>query len=194
MSTLSLLPARRFLAARPLVWFTALVAALLLGLAGCSTAPPKGVAVVSPFDAQRYMGDWFEIARLDHRFERGLSRVTAQYALQPDGSVRVINRGYDAAKGKWNEAEGRALFTGDPNTASLKVSFFGPFYGGYHVVALDEQYRWSLVMGPDTGYFWILAREPQLPADVRERLVQKAASLGIDTRALIWVDHTAPGG
>ena len=178
---------------RPSFWFAALAAAWLLGLAGCSTAPPKGAAVVSPFDAQRYMGEWFEIARLDHRFERGLSRVTAQYALQPDGSVRVVNRGYDAAKGKWNEAEGRAVFTGDPNTASLKVSFFGPFYGGYHVVALDEQYRWSMVMGSDTDYLWILAREPQLPADVRERLVQKAASLGVNTRELIWVDHTAPG-
>lgn len=182
---------------RPSRWragLTGLAAALVLGLAGCSTAPPKGVAVVSPFSAQRYMGDWFEIARLDHRFERGLSRVSAQYTLQPDGSVRVINRGYDAAKGKWNEAEGRAVFTGDPNTASLKVSFFGPFYGGYHVVALDEQYRWAMVMGPDTDYLWILAREPKLPADVRERLVQKAASLGIDTRALIWVEHGPVGG
>lgn len=182
---------------RPSRWragLTGLAAALVLGLAGCSTAPPQGVAVVSPFSAQRYMGDWFEIARLDHRFERGLSRVSAQYTLQPDGSVRVINRGYDAAKGKWNEAEGRAVFTGDPNTASLKVSFFGPFYGGYHVVALDEQYRWAMVMGPDTDYLWILAREPKLPADVRERLVQKAASLGIDTRALIWVEHGPVGG
>jgi apolipoprotein D and lipocalin family protein len=188
-----LLPARSSFTWRAPVRLTGLLTALLLGLAGCSTAPPKGVAVVSPFDAQRYMGEWFEIARLDHRFERGLSRVTAQYALQPDGSVRVVNRGYDAAKDKWNEAVGRAVFTGDPNIASLKVSFFGPFYGGYHVVALDDQYRWSMVMGPNTDYLWILARESQLPPGVRERLVQKAASLGIDTRALIWVDHGAAG-
>jgi apolipoprotein D and lipocalin family protein len=188
-----LLPARSSFTWRAPVRLTGLLTALLLGLAGCSTAPPKGVAVVSPFDAQRYMGEWFEIARLDHRFERGLSRVTAQHALQPDGSVRVVNRGYDAAKDKWNEAVGRAVFTGDPNIASLKVSFFGPFYGGYHVVALDDQYRWSMVMGPNTDYLWILARESQLPPGVRERLVQKAASLGIDTRALIWVDHGAAG-
>jgi apolipoprotein D and lipocalin family protein len=194
MSTAPLSFNRALRLGRPSFWLAALVAALLLGLTGCSTAPPKGVAVVSPFDAQRYMGEWFEIARLDHRFERGLSRVTAQYALQPDGSVRVINRGYDAAKGQWSEAEGRAVFTGDPSTASLKVSFFGPFYGGYHVVALDEQYRWAMVMGPDTDYLWILAREPQLPADVRERLVQKAASLGVDTGELIWVEHGPTGG
>lgn len=194
MSASTLLPNRARRTWRPSIWLAGLAAGLLLAMAGCSTAPPKGVTVVSPFDAQRYMGDWFEIARLDHRFERGLSRVTAQYALQPDGSVRVINRGYDAGKRKWNEAEGRAVFTGSPNTASLKVSFFGPFYGGYHVVALDEQYRWAMVMGPDTDYLWILAREPQLPADVRERLVQKASTLGIDTRALIWVEHGPAGG
>lgn len=165
-----------------------------LALAGCSTAPPAGVKAVSPFDAARYMGQWHAIARLDHWFERGLSRVTAQYALQPDGSVNVINRGYDAAKGEWKQVQGRALFTGDTNTASLKVSFFGPFYGGYHVVALDEQYRWAMVMGPDTGYLWILAREPRLPADVKERLLKQAAAYGVDTRGLIWVDHGGPGG
>jgi len=170
-----------------------LAAALLLSLAGCSTAPPEGVKVVSPFDAQRYMGQWYEIARLDHRFERGLSRVTAQYALQTDGSVAVTNRGFKAEKNKWSEAHGRALFIGDPNTASLKVSFFGPFYGGYHVVALDEAYQWSLVMGPDRDYFWLLARQPQLPPELRERLVRKAAELGVKTDELIWVDHQAPG-
>lgn len=180
-------------------WLSARVVALmagflLLGLAGCSTAPPQGVKVVSPFDVQRYMGGWFEIARLDHSFERGLSRVSAQYTLQPDGSVSVINRGFDAAKNQWKEAEGRAVFTGDTNTASLKVSFFGPFYGGYHVVALDQNYQWAMVIGPGTGYLWILSREHSLPPGVRERLVQQAGRLGVDTRALIWVNHAGAGG
>jgi apolipoprotein D and lipocalin family protein len=169
-----------------------LAAGFLLMLGACSHAPPAGVKVVSPFDAQRYMGQWYAIARLDHWFERGLSRVSAQYALQPDGSVSVINRGFDAAKGEWKQVKGRALFTGDPNTASLKVSFFGPFFGGYHVVALDEQYQWAMVMGPDTGYLWILARGPTLAADVRDRLVRQAAELGVDTRGLIWVDQQLP--
>lgn len=167
---------------------------LLLVLVGCSTAPPAGVQAVTPFDAPRYMGQWYAIARLDHWFERGLSRVSAQYALQADGSVSVINRGFDAAKGEWKQVQGRALFTGDTNTASLKVSFFGPFYGGYHVVALDEQYRWAMVMGPDTGYLWVLSREPRLPAEVKELLLKQAAAYGVDTRALIWVDHTGAGG
>ena len=180
----------RGLSRRLRVW---VAAGLLLALSACSTAPPAGVNVVRPFDAQRYMGQWYAIARLDHWFERGLSRVTAQYALQPDGSVSVINRGYDAAKGEWKQAQGRALFTGGPQTASLKVSFFGPFYGGYHVVALDEQYRWSMVTGPDTGYLWILAREPRLPEDVKQRLLQQAQAMGVDTRQLTWVEHPGAG-
>ena len=167
---------------------------LLLGLSACSTAPPAGVAVVSPFDASRYMGAWFEIARLDHRFERGLSQVSATYALQLDGSVSVTNRGYNAGKGVWSEAVGRAVFTGDNNTGSLKVSFFGPFYGGYHVIALDPGYRWAMVIGPDTGYLWILARDKTLPTDVRALLVEQAGRAGVDTRALIWVDQGATGG
>lgn len=167
-----------------------LVLVLVLGLGACSTAPPKGAVPVSPFDLQRYLGTWFEVARLDHRFERGLSRVSATYSLNSDGSVKVLNRGYNAAEKAWSEAEGRALFTGDANTGSLKVSFFGPFYGGYHVVALDPDYRWAMVIGPDTGYLWILARDKQMPAELRERLLAQAASLGVDTRALIWVDQS----
>ena len=162
---------------------------LALGLGACSTAPPQGVTAVSPFDLQRYLGTWHEIARLDHRFERGLSQVSATYSLNADGSVKVLNRGYSAEKGAWNEAEGKALFTGDSNTGSLKVSFFGPFYGGYHVIALDPGYRWAMVIGPDPSYLWILARDKSIPTDVRERLVAQAARVGVDTQKLIWVDH-----
>lgn len=167
-------------------WLLCLAA---LPLLNACTAPPDGVAVVSPFDVKRYAGKWFEIARLDHSFERGLSDVNATYRLEADGSVAVINRGHDAAKGEWQEAVGRALFTGDSNTASLKVSFFGPFFGGYHVIALDPDYRWAMVIGPNTDYLWILAREKQLPAGVRERLVAQALALGVDTNELIWVEH-----
>lgn len=167
---------------------------LLLFLAGlpllnACTAPPEGVTVVTPFDVKRYAGQWFEIARLDHSFERGLTDVSATYRLEADGSVAVVNRGFDAAKGAWKEAVGRALFTGDSNTASLKVSFFGPFFGGYHVIALDPGYRWAMVIGPNTGYLWILARDKQLPPGVREQLVAQAARLGVKTNELIWVEH-----
>ena len=161
-----------------------------LTLAACSTAPPEGIRPVTSFDLNRYLGQWYEIARLDHVFERGMSDISANYQLQDDGSVKVINRGYNTQRQEWKEAIGRALFVGDSDTASLKVSFFGPFYGGYHVIALDQQsYRWSLVSGPDRDYLWILSREKTLPAEVREQLVSQAQALGFATDKLIWVEH-----
>jgi len=172
----------------------ALLAALAL-LCSCSTAPPPGVTVVTPFDLARYEGKWYEIARLDHSFESGLTDVSARYRAQPDGSVEVLNRGYNPERGRWNEALGRALFTGDSQHGSLKVSFFGPFYGGYHVVALDQTgYRWSMVIGPDAGYLWILARERTLPPGVREQLLTQAKALGVDTSRLVWVPQTRSDG
>lgn len=171
-------------------------AAFLLGLmatlAGCSTAPPPGLAAVTPFDVNRYAGTWYEIARMDHAFERGLSDVSATYRLLPDGSVQVTNRGFDGERKAWKEAVGKALFTGEANRGSLKVSFFGPFYGGYHVVALDPLYRWSLVVGPDLGYVWILARDRQLTPAVRQQLLEKARAFGVDVDRLIWVDQSRP--
>ena len=170
---------------------SALLALLCLALAACSTAPPEGVRPVTSFDLNRYLGQWYEIARLDHAFERGMTDVSATYQLQDDGSVKVINRGYDTRRQAWQEAVGRALFVGDSSTASLKVSFFGPFYGGYHVIALDQQhYRWSMVAGPDRGYLWILAREKTLPADLRAQLAGQAKALGFATEQLIWVEQT----
>ena len=159
-------------------------------MAGCAnTSPPPGVKAVTPFDLQRYQGRWYELARLDHSFERGMTDVSATYTPQADGSVRVVNRGFAAASGQWREAVGKALFTGEPTTGSLKVSFFGPFYGGYHVAALDPDYRWALVLGPDTSYCWILARDKQLDAAQRDAIVARAQALGVDTHALIWVTH-----
>ena len=172
-----------------------LVVAALPVLNACSTQPPAGMTPVSPFQIERYLGKWYEIARLDHSFERGLSDVSATYRLQDDGSVQVVNRGFDGKQNKWREAVGRALFTGDPTRASLKVSFFGPFYGGYHVIALDQKdYRWAMVVGPDRDYLWILARDKQLPADLRERLLSQAKAQGIDTDRLIWVSQTRDDG
>lgn len=159
-------------------------------LISCSTStPPPGVSAVTPFDVQRYQGRWYELARLDHAFERGMTDVSATYTAQADGSIRVVNRGYAPASGQWREAVGKALFTGAPTTASLKVSFFGPFYGGYHVAALDPDYRWALVVGPDTGYAWILARDKQIAPAQQSAIVAQARALGVDTTALIWVTH-----
>ena len=170
-----------------------LVLTAALGMTACSTTPPTGMSAVTPFDITRYTGKWYEIARLDHSFERGLNDVSATYRQQPDGSVEVINRGHDGSK--WRQAIGRALFTGATDSASLKVSFFGPFYGGYHVIALDQQnYRWAMVVGPDRDYLWILARDKRLPANLREQLVSQAEALGIDVGRLIWVSQTRDDG
>ena len=168
-----------------------LLALALALLAGCgSTTPPAGVTAVTPFSLERYQGRWYEIARLDHAFERGMSDVSAFYTPQADGSVRVVNRGFHTKQNRWSEAVGKALFTGAPTTGSLKVSFFGPFYGGYHVAALDPDYRWALVLGPDTSYAWILARDKALPPDTQTAIVQRAQALGGNTEAFIWVTHT----
>ena len=172
------------------LWPVVTGVAIALTLVACkSPTPPKGVQPISGFDASRYLGKWYEVARLENRFERGLEQVTATYGARSDGGISVVNRGYDPVKKRWNESDGKAYFTGAPTTAALKVSFFGPFYGGYHVAALDPDYRWALVLGPDTNYCWILARDKQLPAAQRDAIVARAQALGVDTSSLIWVPH-----
>lgn len=174
------------------LWLLRTLAALLLtgALAACSSSPPDGLTVVEGFDINRYTGRWYEIARLDHRFERGLSNVTADYELQDDNSVRVLNRGYHDEEQQWDETEGRAKFVGDPDQGSLKVSFFGPFYGGYHIIALDqENYQWAMISGPTRDYLWILAREPVLDATVYDALLAQARTSGFPMEELIEVDQ-----
>lgn len=164
---------------------------LVLLLGGCAGIP-QGLNAVDDFDLEAYLGDWYEIARLDHRFERGLSHVTASYSRREDGGVRVVNRGFDTVKGEWREAEGRAYFVESPAIGRLKVSFFGPFYGGYNIIELDrESYQYSLVSGPSRKYLWILARTPELDPAVTKRLLARAAALGFDTDALIFPDQTS---
>ncbi|CAI1154225.1 outer membrane lipoprotein Blc [Serratia proteamaculans] len=156
----------------------------------CSVSPPKDVKVVSHFDSQRYLGTWYEIARLDHRFERGLVQVTANYSPREDGGLKVINRGFNPQKQQWQESTGKAYFIGSPQVAALKVSFFGPFYGGYNVIELDADYRYALVCGPNRDYLWILSRTPELDAATRDRLLQTAKNNGFDIDKLIWVKQS----
>jgi len=164
-------------------------ATLCLSLSGC-LGIPENASAVRNFDLERYLGNWYEIARLDHRFERGLSRVEAQYSLRDDGGVRVINRGYDTVEGKWETAEGKAYFIETADIGRLKVSFFGPFYGAYNIVELDQdRYEYALVVGANTSYLWILARNPDLDPAVLNRLVAKAAALGFATSELIFPEH-----
>ncbi|HOX99826.1 MAG TPA: lipocalin family protein [Smithellaceae bacterium] len=166
-------------------WFSILVVLLV----GCAGLPP-GVTPVDGFQLERYLGKWYEIARLDHSFERGLSSVSAEYSLRPDGGVRVVNRGYVAGEGRWKEAKGRAVFVNRPDQGFLKVSFFGPFYGSYVIMELDRKnYGWALVCGPNRSYLWILARSTTLEEETKNRLIAKAAALGFETDKLIYVRH-----
>lgn len=157
-------------------------------LAGCSGVP-EGLHPVAGFDADRYLGHWYEIARLDHSFEHGLTDVTADYRKLPDGRIEVINRGFDATKNKWKEVKGVARFQGKSDIASLEVSFFGPIYGAYNVLLLDPQYRYAVVAGPNRNYLWILARDRQLDPDTLAILVDRAKGLGFATDKLIYVEH-----
>lgn len=168
----------------------ALVSLVLAVQAGCARAP-EGVNPVTGFELQRYLGTWYEIARLEHRFERGLSRITAEYSMRSDGGVRVVNRGFRDASGEWDEATGKAYFTGDSNVGQLKVSFFGPFYGGYNIVELDRMgYQYSLVAGPSRDDLWLLSRTPGMDPATARRLIDTAAGLGFATDELIFVDQS----
>lgn len=168
-----------------------LVVLLSFFLTGC-LGMPKGVQPVTDFDLNRYLGKWYEIARLDHSFERGLEKVSAEYSLRNDGGVKVLNKGFSIAKNKWKEAEGKAFFMKGEDEGYLKVSFFGPFYGSYVVFELDkENYNYAFVTGPDTSYLWFLSRTPTVSKKLIEQFVQKAKGLGFDTDQLIFVNQHA---
>ncbi|MDF2455158.1 MAG: Lipocalin family protein [Cytophagaceae bacterium] len=150
---------------------------------------PYGIDAVKPFDVDKYAGTWYEIARLDYKWERNLDNVTATYSLNDDGTVKVDNQGYDRKKDKWKQSVGKAKFVDDKNEGLLKVSFFGPFYSGYSVIALDENYRYALVAGESTKYLWILSREKTIPETVKIEYLKKAREIGYQTQDLIWVKH-----
>ena len=153
---------------------------------GCVSIPDN-ITPVTSFQIERYLGKWYEIARLDHRFERGLTQISAEYSMRPDGGLKVLNRGYSNEKQEWSEAEGRGDFVQSPNEAYLKVSFFGPFFGSYIVFELDTvNYQYALISGPDKSYFWLLARTPTIDDNLKKKLIAKAAALGFDTTKLIF--------
>jgi len=158
-------------------------------LSGC-VGIPDNVKPVDNFKLEKYLGTWYEIARFDHSFERGLTRVTANYSLRDDGGVRVLNRGYSEKEKTWKEVEGRAYFVHGTDQAYFKVSFFGPFYGSYIVFDVDHaHYQYALVCGPNKSYLWILARKTELRKNLLDVLIAKAAIVGFDTSKLIFVDH-----
>jgi len=167
----------------------ALLAPFMLSFC-CCVGVPQGIVPVQDFDISRYLGTWYEIARLDHSFERGLSKVSAEYGRRKDGGIRVLNRGYDRNKSKWRTAEGKAYFVGDPWAGRLKVSFFGPFYGSYVIFSLDKKdYQYAFVTGPNRHYLWLLSRTPRVSGDLKEQFIQESNKLGFDTAKIIFVNQ-----
>lgn len=162
----------------------------LMALAGCS-GKSGTIKPVENFEADRYLGTWYEIARIDHRFEKGLSRVSAEYRKRPGGGITVVNRGYDAKADRWKESVGKAFFVDGEDRGHLKVSFFGPFYGQYIVFDLDrENYRYALVGGKGTSYFWLLSRTPTMDPALRDRLIDRAVARGFRRKDILLVDQT----
>lgn len=140
-------------------------------------------SVVKDFDVNRYLGDWYEIARLDHSFERGIEYAKANYSIRDDGKIKVLNSGIK--KGKESSAEGKAKFTDTP--AHLRVSFFGPFYADYRILMIGPKYDYALVGSGSDNYLWILSRTPYLPDNVVRKILQNAKERGYNTDNLIWV-------
>jgi apolipoprotein D and lipocalin family protein len=161
----------------------------VLYLSGC-LGMPKSVTPVNDFELDKYLGKWYEIARLDHSFERGMEQVTAEYSLREDGGVQVKNRGFSKKSNKWSEAEGKAFFVGKSSDGYLKVSFFGPFYGSYVVFELDkDKYQYAFVSGPNTSYLWLLSRTPTVDEDILSQFIKKAKNIGFETEKLIYVNQ-----
>lgn len=172
-----------------LYWVLALAGGASLLRNATRVSIPKGARAARPFDLQKYLGKWYEIARLDYRWERCLSNVSADYTLRPDGSVKVTNRGWYARIGKWKKSTGKAKPVNTEDPGRLKVSFFGPFYAGYNVMAVDDNYQYALVFGNDLRFMWILSRNQYVPNDVSDKYIALARSAGYKTERLVWVKH-----
>ncbi len=167
---------------------TMVAAVMAFTFCSCSTIP-KGAVAVHPFDKTRYLGKWYEIARLDFRFEKDLNNTTAEYSMNDNGTIKVDNRGYNMKTNEWKQAVGKAKFVNEENIAMLKVSFFGPFYAGYNVIALDAEYKYALIAGENLKYLWILSRETTVPDDIKKEYLELAKKVGFVTSDLIWVEH-----
>jgi apolipoprotein D and lipocalin family protein len=154
----------------------------------CSSIP-QGANPINDFDSIKYLGKWYEIARLDFRFEKDMNNTTAEYSLNTDGTIRVENSGYNYRINKQKRAIGKAKFIKNNSTAQLKVSFFGPFYGAYNVIMLDKNYKYALIAGKNLKYLWILSREKTIPLEIKDSYINEAKRIGYKTENLIWVEH-----
>ncbi|WOT05902.1 lipocalin family protein [Shewanella youngdeokensis] len=159
-------------------------------LSACTNLP-KGIEPVNEFELPKYLGTWYEIARLDHSFERGMEQVTANYAMRDDGGVKVTNRGFKTAEQVWESADGKAFFVDDATVGHLKVSFFGPFYGSYVVYELDkEAYQYAFITSYNREYLWFLSRTPTVSDALKQQFTKQAKQLGFAIDQIIWVNQS----
>jgi apolipoprotein D and lipocalin family protein len=147
---------------------------------------PEGATAVEPFDIDRYMGKWLEIARLPNKIEKDIKNLTEEYAFDDDGAITVVTRGYNFKKNKWTEVTGKIKPAGSINVGMLQVSYLRPFYAAYNVLDVDDDYQYALVSGSGLDYLWILSRTTTVPMDIRNRFLQKAAEFGFDVGMLEW--------
>lgn len=150
---------------------------------------PKGVKAVKPFDINKYLGKWYEIARLDFCFEHNIDYATAEYSMDKDGSIKVINKGYNYKKHKEVEAVGRASFLNSPDEGRFKISFKGPFCADYNVIAIDSKYKYALVTGRNHNYLWLLSKDTSIPEKIKESYLELAEDLGYNTSKIKWTKY-----
>lgn len=163
-------------------------AAFIVGFSSCVSIP-KGAKAIQPFNKDKYLGKWYEIARMDFKFEKNLNNVTANYSLKDNGSIRVDNRGYNYINKEWKQSVGKAKFVETEDLARLKVSFFGPFYAGYNVIAIDKDYKYAMIAGNNLDYLWLLSRETSMPPAVITDYLKQAQQLGYNVNKLVWTKH-----
>ena len=144
-------------------------------------------STIKSLSLDRFLGSWYEIARFDHSFERGLTHAKAQYSLKPDGTISVTNSGLK--NGKKKISAGKAKLT--DTTGLLRVSFFGPFYSDYRLMMLSEDYSYALIGSGSPKYLWILSRTPELPDETLKQILKEASDRGYDTEKLIWVEQSS---
>lgn len=160
---------------------------IVFSLFACSAPLTVDNSAVKTVELDKYAGEWYELARFDHRFERGMEHCRTTYTLQKDGTIRVTNRG--KKDGEWKTSVGKGKVTGEPGV--LRVSFFGPFYSDYRIMMLAPDYSYALVGGGGDDYLWILSRTPQLKQETLDQIVYEAHQRGYKTSNLIWVDQSA---
>jgi len=176
----------KFISAAILVTLLFSMGYLMFGKLGI----PEGMSAVKPFDIKRFEGTWYEVARLDHGFEKNMTHVSYTYTAKESGGFQVDNKAFDTKSGQWQTSEGKGDLIADPNEGRLKISYFGPFYGSFNIIALDQdRYEWAMATGPNARYFWILSRQKTLDNHVMQDLVRKAVGMGFKLERMIQVDQ-----